>query len=86
MHEDPNQPMKLTQVRSEERAAVLLTALADRGIEAHMVGGFTSGFRAEAPGGVDVVVRQADLERALAILNELQPAEGRQRSSAPEQD
>ena len=35
-------------------------------------GGFTAGFRAEAPGDVQIIVRQADLEQARRALEKIQ--------------
>ena len=72
MSTDPNNPEVLTFVGSDIEAAAIVAALAARGIEATTTGGFTAGFRAEAPGDVNVVVRHADLERAVRIFNELE--------------
>ena len=41
------------------------------GIRGTVVGGFTAGFRAEAPGGATVMVLENDLPRAKEILAEL---------------
>ena len=68
MADDPNRPVVLTTVPTEEQAAVIVAALDAQGIEAQAVGQLTSGFRAEAPGGVSVLVRQADLARAQTVL------------------
>lgn len=69
---DPNSPRRLVSVQNEIEAGGLVTALANYGIEARTTGGFTSGFKAEAPGMVQVIVRQADLERARQALAEIQ--------------
>ena len=50
---------------------MIVNALADRGIRAEAVGGFTAGFKAEAPGEVSVVVGQADAARARKALAEI---------------
>jgi hypothetical protein len=71
MPEQPDDPTKLTQVKSEAQAALIVGALADQSIEAQTEGGLIAGFRAEAPGGVDILVHRRDLDRALAILREL---------------
>jgi hypothetical protein len=69
---DPMSPEVLVSVPNEVEAAAIVGALAEQGIRARAVGGYTSGFRAEAPGDVKVVVGRADLARAAAILAEIQ--------------
>ena len=64
MSGDPNTPCKLLSVANEIEAGDLVTALAAYDIEAFTVGGFTSGFKAEAPGNVQILVRRSDLDRA----------------------
>ncbi|TWU18243.1 putative signal transducing protein [Allorhodopirellula heiligendammensis] len=59
---------------SEIAAGVIVNVLADAGIRATAVGGFTAGFRAEAPGWVQVKVFQRDAERAKEIIAEIRPA------------
>ena len=73
---DPNDPEKLLSVPNEIEAAAIVNALADYDIEAFAAGGYTAGFRAEAPGNVTVLVKHADLERAKQALAEIreQPA------------
>jgi hypothetical protein len=68
MMDDPNEPVVLTTVPSEAQAAIIVAALRERGIEAQAIGQLTSGFRAEAPGWVKVLVRQADRAAAQAVL------------------
>jgi len=58
-------------VPSEMEAAAIVDALAEHGIRARAVGGYTSGFRAEAPGDVKVVVGRADMARAEEVLAEI---------------
>lgn len=58
---------------SEIAAGVLVNVLADAGIRATAVGGFTAGFRAEAPGWVEVKVFQRDAERAREVIAEIKP-------------
>ncbi len=72
MTKDPNSPEVLTRVPSDLEAAAIVTALAARGIDASTTGSFTSGFRAEAPGNVQVVVRRQDLDRAKQMLTEIE--------------
>jgi hypothetical protein len=68
MADDPLRPMVLTTVETESQAAMIVSALGERGIQARSIGGLSSGFRAEAPGGVKVLVRQIDFEQAQAAL------------------
>ena len=56
---------------TEMEASILVTVLADEGIKAVATGGFTAGFRAEAPGWVSVKTLEKDAERAKEILAEL---------------
>ena len=67
----PNHPEVLITVRNELEAMPLIAALAELGIEASSTGGFTAGFRAEAPGEVQIIVRSEDLARATAALEEI---------------
>lgn len=71
MSEDPEQPIVLTTVASEAEGAMIVAALDDHGFKAQMSGQLTSGFRAEAPGKVSILVRRADAERAKATLREI---------------
>jgi hypothetical protein len=64
---------------NEPAAAVLVSVLADAGIRAVATGGYTSGFRAEAPGWVSVQTLESDAERAREVLAEL-------RLEAPSED
>ncbi len=68
MADDPNQPVVLMWAPTETEAAIIVAALANHGVLAHATGALTSGFRAEAPGGVQILVRQDDLERARDAL------------------
>ena len=54
-----------------------MTALAEYDVEAITVGGYTSGFKAEAPGLVAVVVRLADFERAKEAMAEIRQQQAR---------
>ncbi len=61
---DPNQPVVVKIVANEFVASLMIARLQAHEIEAYTEGALTSGFRAEVPGGVRVMVRQSDLERA----------------------
>lgn len=54
---------------SEGAASVLVAVLQDAGIRATAIGGFTAGFRAEAPGWVRVQTLECDADRAREILS-----------------
>lgn len=56
---------------TETAASILVAVLEDEGIEAVATGGFTAGFRAEAPGMVRVQTLQRDAQRAVQIISEL---------------
>ena len=62
---------KLTSVPTEVEASVIVAALAERNIRATTTGEFTAGFRAEAPGWVQILVAEDDLQRAKEILQEV---------------
>ena len=70
---DPQRPVPLISVPTDVEAAAVITALSAHGIRAIAAGGYTAGLRAAAPGQVQVMVRQADLQEAQVILEELQP-------------
>ena len=72
MSNDPHNPAVLISARDDIEAAALVAALAGRGIEASTTGDFTAGFRAEAPGDVNVIVKQVDLDRARKALAEIE--------------
>ena len=65
-------PVKLVEVPNSIEAAVVTGALEAQGIQSFTTGDFTSGFQAEAPGFVTVLVRPEDMEAARAILAEAQ--------------
>ncbi len=56
---------------TEVGAAVVVAALKDAGIRAVATGGFTAGFRAEAPGWVCVKTLESDAQRAREVISEL---------------
>jgi hypothetical protein len=70
---DPNSPQVLAGLLREEEAALIVGHLDSLGIHADIWGASTSGLGwPEVPRNVQVVVRQADLERARAALKRLQ--------------
>jgi hypothetical protein len=70
--DDPNRPVILTTVPTEQEAALLAAALEGRGIKTQRTGDLTSGLRAEAPGEVRILVRQRDLAEAQAALRAIE--------------
>ena len=68
MTEDPLRPVVLLRVPSELEGNMVLNLLSDTQIKATLTGSFTSGFQAEAPGEVCVMVRSEDLERAKKVV------------------
>ena len=71
MPHDDNAPEVLVSVPSDVEATAIVVALGARDIKATTTGGFTAGFRAEAPGQVNVIVRRGDLESARQALEEI---------------
>ncbi len=69
--QDPDSPQLLIAVANELEAGTILSALSARGLDARMTGELTSGFRAESPGMVRVMVRHKDLARAQELLQEI---------------
>ncbi|WP_432797231.1 putative signal transducing protein [Poriferisphaera sp. WC338] len=64
----PEDPTVVTSVETELEASLLIESLAEQGIEATSAGQITSGFRAEAPGLVNVLVHIKDLDKAKAAV------------------
>jgi hypothetical protein len=63
-------PVVLTRVATDIEAALLVAVLQENGIRSEMSGALASAFRAEAPGGVDILVHQRDLPRAREVVRE----------------
>ena len=70
MKPDPESPETLLSVANEIEAAAIVGYLEQCGIKAFAAGGYTAGFKAEAPGDVKILVRQADLDRARQAMAE----------------
>jgi hypothetical protein len=62
------EPVVVARPATEVEGAILRSALEGEGIPAWVVGGMTSGFRAEAPGRARLMVRAVDAARAREIL------------------
>jgi Flp pilus assembly protein TadB len=76
MSTDPEHPDVLLSVTNEIEATAIVTALADYDVKAITVGGYTSGFKAEAPGNIAVVVKREDFDRARQAMTEIQEDQG----------
>ncbi len=72
MTTDPNSPTVVYSADNAIEAAAIVTALEAEGIKTTTTGSYTSGFQAEAPGPVQVVVRQSQAEQANAVLDRLE--------------
>jgi len=58
----------------EMSASIVVSVLKDAGIRAMSTGEFTSGFRAEAPGMVQIKVFEKDVEQARKVISEIKQA------------
>ncbi len=72
MTDRPEHVVPVTSVPLEMEAGVIVAALKEHGIKAVMSGVNTAGFRAEAPGQVQILVAEEDLARARQILEDEQ--------------
>lgn len=71
-HDMDNTKLETVAERVMESAAlILVSVLKDAGIRAIATGGFTAGFRAEAPGMVKVQTFEADAARARQVIAEI---------------
>lgn len=68
---DTDNLARVTSVRTEYEAGIIVGGLEVRGIKAIMSGVNTARFRAEAPGWVEVLVAEHDLAVAQAVLEEV---------------
>ena len=71
MNDDPNNPVVLAELRNDAEAALLVAHLETCGIEARISGAGGATGWPEAAGYTQVVVRQADLERARAAARDV---------------
>ena len=83
MYGNDNQPETLISVTSDLEAAMIVSALAAHDIDATTTGGYTAGFRAEAPGEVSVLVRSSDLPAAQLLLREFDSRREDAETSSP---
>lgn len=71
MENRPEHLAELTNFATETEAALLVAALQEAGISASYAGGATANFQTGAPGGVDVLVNEHDLELAQETLRRI---------------
>jgi len=72
MTTDPNSPEKLLSVPNEIEAAVIVSALAEFGIESYAIGRYASALGADSGfSSVDITVRHADIESARQALEKI---------------
>ncbi len=83
MDSDRDALATLATVSNEVEAQLLVNLLEEHGIVSTAIGGFTSDFRAEAPGAVRVVVKQDNLAAAESVLAKREPYDS---SSEPMDD
>ncbi len=67
--ENSDNPVTLITAPNDMEAAAIVAALEAGGVKAQAVGGFTAGFKAEAPGVVEILVKQSEVEKAREILD-----------------
>ncbi len=69
---DPNhpEPVIIGQYPTEIQASFAMNALREAGIRCEMVGGASSGFKAESPGYVRLLVSATDEAKARMLLEE----------------
>lgn len=67
-------PVELATVTTDIEAGALVSALEAAGIKASSTGGYTAGFRAQAPGVIQIWVRQMDFQAARNALASIQRA------------
>lgn len=72
----PDHVVPVVSVPNELEAGVVVAALEENGIPASMSGVYTAGFRAEAPGQVQVLVAEEDAERARQIIQDAEQHRG----------
>jgi hypothetical protein len=68
--------VRVLRSHDEIEATHLAQTLQESGIQAVATGGSTAGFRAEAPGYVDVLIHEKDLPRAKKILESMELESG----------
>lgn len=68
---DPLSPRRIASVPHDAQATIIVEALSEAGIKAHLLFGETIGFLTGTPRMAHVIVAQQDLQRALEILSQV---------------
>ena len=71
MTDDPNRPEVLVSLATEAEAASIVTALAERDIEAFTTGSSSFPGSLGLGGGTQVMVKHSDLDQAKRVLAEM---------------
>ena len=74
--EHPEHLKSLTTVSTDVEASAIVSALDAEGIRAKAVGGYHGRFPRKAPGGVSIIVAEADLARAKQVLDDVRQHKG----------
>jgi len=86
-HDMNNATLETVAERSTESAALILVAvLKDAGIRAVATGGFTAGFKAEAPGVVKVQTFESDAVLARQVISEIRELSADEDTEGPGND
>ncbi len=83
-NQDHPEPVIIGEYPTEIQASFAANALREAGIRCEMVGGMSSGFKAESPGYVRVLVPGDDAEKARQILVDFESEEAQE--SPPDND
>lgn len=76
MSSQPESLKVVREVSGDIEATNLRAALEEAGIECQSVGDYTAGFRTEVPGGLQLLVKNADFERAQAVIAQFEQEMG----------
>jgi Putative prokaryotic signal transducing protein len=81
---DPDSPTTIHSAVDAIEAAAVVAALEAEGIKATTTGSYTSGFQAEAPGEIQIVVQKSHADQARAILEQLEDEADHEEESGDE--
>jgi hypothetical protein len=71
MADHPENIALLTSAPTEMHAGIIVAALEENGIKCTTSGEATAGMRAEAPGWVQILVAEEDLDAAQSVLDQV---------------
>ncbi len=75
-NQDHPEPVSVGQYPTEIQATFAANMLREAGIRCELLGGASSGFKAETPGYVRLLVSQRDEAKARALLDEFDAEKG----------